>query len=93
MMTRTIEEAAKDYAYDIDGTDWERQRARDGFVDGANHVYDLPLADKLDANEKEKIRKYHKLARDGYWEYNCADKAVERVLESIFGADFFKEGE
>lgn len=31
-----IVEAAKDYAYDIDGSDWERQRARDGFVDGAN---------------------------------------------------------
>lgn len=31
-----IEDAAKDYAYDIDGSDWERQRARDGFVDGAN---------------------------------------------------------
>lgn len=31
-----IEDAAKDYAYDIDDSDWERQRARDGFVDGAN---------------------------------------------------------
>ena len=31
-----IEDAAKDYAYDIDGSDWGRQRARDGFVDGAN---------------------------------------------------------
>lgn len=31
-----IADEAKDYAFDIDGSDWERQRARDGFVDGAN---------------------------------------------------------
>lgn len=31
-----VEDAAKDYAYDIDGSDWERQRVRDGFVDGVN---------------------------------------------------------
>lgn len=65
----------------------------DGFKAGANHVYGLPLAQRLTAEEKERVRTYHRLARDGYWECNCADKAVVKMLESIFGADFFKEGE
>lgn len=61
--------------------------------DFANEFLTQPLSSRLTAEEKERVRTYHKLARDGYWECNCADKAVVKVLESIFGADFFKEGE
>ena len=63
----------------------------DGFKDGANALMSLPLASRLTAEEKESVRMYHKLASYGYWECNCADKAVAKVLESIFGSDFFKE--
>lgn len=56
-------------------------------------LFAKPLRDRLTAEEKERVRTYHKFARDGYWECNCADKAVVKLLESIFGADFFKEGE
>lgn len=31
-----IEKAAKDYAYDVGDSDWERLRVQDAFVDGAN---------------------------------------------------------
>lgn len=70
-----------------------RKVHRGGFDRGVEHVLSLPLASRLTAEEKERVRTYHKLARDGYWECNCAGKAVVKVLESIFGSDFFKEGE
>lgn len=61
--------------------------------DFANEFLAQPLTSRMTEEEKERVRSYHRLARDGYWECNCADKAVVRVLESIFGKDFFKEGE
>jgi hypothetical protein len=61
--------------------------------DFANEFLAQPLSSRLTTEEKERVRTCHKLARDGYWECNCADKAVVKVLESIFGADFFKEEE
>lgn len=89
-----IEELAKDYKFDIDGSDRERQMAYDGFVDGANALMLLPLSERLNEDEKERIRCNYVAARDGYWdECNDMNIAVESVLESIFGADFFKEGE
>lgn len=33
-MSKTIEEAAKDYAYDIGDSDWERMRLQDAFIKG-----------------------------------------------------------
>lgn len=96
-MTKTIDEAANEYA-----ANWEAKHnihnpeLYDLIVDvykaSAEHMMSLPLSSRLTADEKERVRTYHKLARDGYWECNCADKAVVKVLESIFGADFFKEG-
>lgn len=66
----------------------------DGFKAGVNYVYELPLAQRLTAEEKERVRKTYVAARDGYWdECNNLNIAVESVLEDIFGADFFKEGE
>lgn len=94
-MTKTIEEAAKDYAYDIGNSDWERMLLQDAFMDGAAYIMQLPLSDRLTAEEKERVRKeYWRAARDwigigdarGYCRTCIA-------LESIFGADFFKEGE
>lgn len=97
-MSKTIEEAANEYA-----ANWEAKHnihnpelydlIVDTYKASAERIMSHPLASRLTAEEKERVRTYHKLARDGYWECNCADKAVVKVLESIFGADFFKEGE
>lgn len=104
-MTKTIEELAKQYAEDMCpigdycGGVYDEQRHHDLpiYTDDAKFVlswlFDKPLASRMTAEEKERIRTYHRLARDGYWECNCANKAVMKMLESIFGPDFFKEEE
>lgn len=97
-MTKTIEEAAKRFA-DMKttkqaGSSVERDKKALLMTQFFHYALEeLPLSSRLTAEEKERVRTYHRLARDGYWECNCADKAVVRVLESIFGADFFKEEE
>lgn len=59
-MTKTIEEAAKDYAYDIGDSDWERMRLQDAFMDGTNYIMQLPLSSRLTAEEKERVRVLYK---------------------------------
>lgn len=93
-MSKTIEEAAKDYAYDIGDSDWERMRLQDAFIDGINHIMQLPLYDRLTAEEKERMRTKYNGAKIGATEFDspeCAD--LMDILEDIFGADFFKDGE
>lgn len=73
----------------------------DGFKAGAKHVYDLPLASRLTTKEKERVRKIFtecELIEMDDSPNLPADRITEatakiQVLESIFGADFFKEGE
>ena len=101
-MSKTIEEAAKKAI--IDNNFFMADPNHPDFVDRGleqmrackwviGHIFSLPLASRLTAEEKERVRICHKLAHDGYWECNCADKAVVKMLESIFGKGFFKEGE
>lgn len=97
-MSKTIEEAAKDYAYDIGDSDWERMRLQDAFIDGINHIMQLPLCDRLTAKEKERVRKTYKAMSDygmnkGVECASCANYAARVWMEGIFGADFFKEEE
>lgn len=95
-MTQTIEEAAKSYYLNevINGdTCDDKDGWTDCFVSGAKALMQLPLASRLTTEEKERVRTYYRLANDGYWECKCSNKAVVKVLESIFGSDFFKEGE
>lgn len=94
-MTKTIEEAAREFMYDsyVTSENFCREDISDAFECGAEYVMDLPLAQRLTAEEKERVRSYYRLARGGYWGCNCADKAVAKSLESIFGKDFFKEEE
>lgn len=95
-MNKTIEEAIKDgwnicdKAADMGSFDFYNT----GFLNGVAHLRSLPLAQRLTAEEKERVRKeYWRAARDwigigdarGYCRTCIA-------LESIFGADFFKEG-
>lgn len=105
-MTQTIEEAAKKAIIDNDffmadpnhpefvDRGIEQMRACKWVI---NHIFSLPLASRLTAEEKERVKAlhYHLNSVLAYC-HPCADKIVEATmhdLESIFGADFFKEEE
>lgn len=99
-MTKTIEDAAKDYAYDRGDSDWERMRLQDAFMDGTNYIMQLPLSLRLTAEEKERVRKMYKrmvVDVENSDSYDCIPASdmdnVMETLESIFGSDFFKEEE
>lgn len=108
-MTKTIEELAKQYADDMCpigdycGGVYDEQRNSDLpiYADDAKSVlswlFDKPLASRLTAEEKEQIRFAHKMAKDFAERVNPMSaevfKAQYILLEAIFGADFFKEGE
>ena len=92
-MSKTIEEAAKDYAYDIGDSDWERMCLQDAFIDGINHTMQLPLCDRLTAEEKERMRKEYANTYPLDPDCGVANILIQGVLERIFGKDFFKEGE
>lgn len=97
-MSKTIEEAANEYYLNEvinGGTCDDKDGWTDCFVSGAKALMQLPLASRLTAEEKERVRgEYWQAARDwidvgdarGYCKTCIA-------LESIFGSDFFKEGE
>lgn len=68
------------------------------FKEGANYVYELPLSDRLTSEEKEIFREMYGELRRKWWE--TKDKYMEadafdkmEKMETIFGEDFFKEGE
>lgn len=91
-MSKTIEEAAKDYAYDMGDSDWERMRLQDAFIDGINHIMQLPLCDRLTAKEKDRMRKIYYDAERGEvnGHYDVYPDPCE-VMRVIFGKDFFKD--
>lgn len=88
-----IEKAAKDYAYDIGDSDRERMRLQDAFIDGINHIMQLPLCDRLTAEEKERVRKEYANTYPNDIDCGVENILIQGVLERIFGKDFFKEGE
>ena len=108
IMTKTIEEAANKYAdnayypapdygwYESDDEQMKEVLA-DTFKTGADYLMSLPLASRLTAEEKEQIRFAHKMAKDFAERVNPMSaevfKAQYMLLESIFGSDFFKEGD
>lgn len=106
-MSKTIEQAAKEAI--IDNNFFMADPNNPSFVDRGleqmrackwiiNHIFSLPLASRMTAEEKERVRKIH---RDYHqkWDCSCNDRESERsfycfsLLECIFGKDFFKEGE
>ena len=120
-MSKTIEELAKQYAkYQTDEQgygsmeEWKQDVAI--YYDDAKEVlswlFGKPLASRLTAEEKERVRKiyegelefasfYQRKAnscinqqcRMDYEASRDIAKSRANMLESIFGADFFKEGE
>lgn len=108
-MTPTKEQQAQEYAekvnypcpdygwYESDDEQMKECLA-DTFKAGANYVYGLPLASRLTAEEKERVRKAYKAMSDygenkGVECASCANYAARVWMERIFGSDFFKEGE
>lgn len=101
-MSKTIEEAANEYA-----ANWEAKHRIhnpelyglivDAYKASAERIMSLPLSSRLTAEEKEQIRFAHKMAKDFAERVNPMSaevfKAQYMLLESIFGTDFFKEGE
>lgn len=116
-MTKTIEEAANEYA-----ANWEAKHnihnpelyglIVDAYKASAERIMTLPLASRLTAEEKERVRvlyneelgmaqHFHARAkgsndiscRQHY--YGLREPYISRMklLERIFGKDFFKEGE
>lgn len=109
-MTKTIEELAKQYAEDMCpigdycGGVYDEQRNCDLpiYIDDAKSVlewlFNKPLAQRLTAEEKERIKKmYKRMELDAQHSdsYDCIpssdmEDAIE-ALESIFGKEFFKD--
>lgn len=108
-MGKTIGQLAKQYAEDMCpvgdycGGVYDEQRNSDIpiYIDDAKSVlswlFTKPLVQRLTAEEKEQIRFAHKTAKTFAERTNPMSAEVFKgqyfLLESIFGADFFKEGE
>lgn len=100
-MSKTIEELASEY-YSNEVINGDTCDDKDGwtdcFVSGADALMQLPLAQRLTAEEKERVRKAYKAMSDygknkGVECASCANYAARVWMERIFGADFFKEEE
>jgi hypothetical protein len=98
-MTMTIEEAAKQAIIDNDyfmadpnhpdfvDRGLEQMRACKWVI---NHIFSLPLAQRLTAEEKEQIKKLYCAAEASKSDYS---RGYSDAIKRIFGADFFKEEE
>lgn len=102
-MTKTIEELASEYYLNevINGdTCDDKDGWTDCFVSGADALMQLPLAQRMTSDEKERVRRIHMeykwlyaKNKDSVFRWAEVYKGKYELLESIFGADFFKEGE
>lgn len=115
-MSKTIEDAAREasmqYCTKYVAYQEPYEIAHTEFLNGAGYMMSLPLASRLTAEEKERVRvlyneelgmaqHFHARAkgsndiscRQHY--YGLREPYISRMklLERIFGADFFKEGE
>ena len=71
-MTKTIEEAAKDFVanyyeleeYGDEISDVEIDNSEECFIAGAEHVFSLPLSQRLTDEERERVRKLYIDAND-----------------------------
>lgn len=97
-MTKTIEEAANEYA-----ANWAAKHnihnpelydlIVDAYKTSAERIMSLPLASRLTAEEKERVRAIYNRKRYGT-EYSKEVEYMEKqLLEHLLGSDFFKEEE
>lgn len=101
-MTKTIEEAAKSIAKDFiiehkSRINNDAPLTHECVQYAIERIFAMPLSERLTAEEKERVKALH-YHLNGVLAYchPSADKIVEATmhdLESIFGKDFFKEGE
>lgn len=104
-MTKTIEEAAKSIAKDFIMENKNRINndaplTHECVQYAVERVMSLPLAQRLATEEKERIKRIYKELKSLYLEHKDSVfrwaevyKGKYELLESIFGKDFFKEGE
>lgn len=102
-MTKTIEEAARDFVanyyeleeYGDEVSDIEIDNSEECFIGGANYILSLPLSQRLTDEERERVRKLY----DNAMEVFCDTRDIEakeyamcqlNTLEEIFGKGFFK---
>lgn len=101
-MTKTIEEVAKKAI--IDNDFFMADPKHPDFVDRGleqmrackwviNHIFSLPIASRLTAEEKERVRKEYANTYPNDIDCGIENMLIQDVLERIFGADFFKEEE
>ncbi len=99
-----IEELAKDYAAYQTGEKgygsmeaWKQDVAKyhDDAKDVLTWLFSKPLSDRLTDEEKRLVRYAYKMSRDSIKDTsdlgNVVFKSQCELLESIFGAEFFKE--
>lgn len=95
-MSKTIEELASEY-YSNEVINGDTCDDKDGwtdcFVSGADALMQLPLCDRLTAEDKERVRKMYADTCPNEPDQSVASIRVMQTLERIFGKDFFKEGE
>ena len=99
-MTKTIEEAAREFAknrvgdYDYLGNEYEAYL--DGSNDTVEWLFSQPLSQRLTDEEKKRVR----IAYNAMSEYgksksseccSCANFAAKVWAERIFGKDFFRD--
>ena len=113
-MTKTIEEAAKRNAEKAMEASCGRQKTwgeivkvyENLFLDGVKHVMSLPLADRLDDDEKDFIKECY-IKAEGFYKseqdllqvdpdyaedyYGAVWRCQMELLKSIFGSDFFQD--
>lgn len=99
-MTKTIEESAKQAIIDNDyfmadpnhpdfvDRGLEQMRACKWVI---NHIFSLPLSQRLTSEEKERVRKEYANTYPLDPDCGVANILIQGVLERIFGKDFFKE--
>lgn len=100
-MTKTIEEAAREFMQSapIEAiSPYYEEDMIEMFKGGVEYALSLPLASRLTAEEKERVREAYKAMSDygknkGVECASCANYAARVWMERIFGKDFFKEGE
>lgn len=102
-MTKTIEEAAREFMQTapIEAiSPYYEEDMVEMFKGGLEYALSQPLASRLTAQEKFMIRRLHREFKMLYTEnrhsifrWSEGYQGKYELLESIFGKDFFKEGE